>query len=261
MPRRGLARGTAVALGLGGALLLGGADGAAQVYTRRSANGVVEATNIPDAGDYRLVYEGKGTLIHSRGFRRVYNGEFDHHIEDAARHHLVSADLVRAVIQAESEYDVLAVSSKGARGLMQLMPLTARRFGVADPFDARQNIFGGVQYLRFLLDLFNGDVSLALAAYNSGENTVLRYRGIPPYRETRGYVQKIQELLGSGIEEVRAHFFAAPSAPPTRPVRPAKIAPARPRIYYKWHDEKGVLHIAETPPAEGVTYSMIRALD
>jgi len=238
------------------------ADATAQIYTRRNANGVVEATNIPDAENYRLVYAGKGTLIHSRGFRRVYNGEFDHHIEDAARHHLVSADLVRAVIQAESEYDVLAVSSKGARGLMQLMPFTARRFGVADPFDARQNIFGGVQYLRFLLDLFNGDVSLALAAYNSGENAVLRYRGIPPYRETRGYVQKIQELLGSGIEEVRAPFSAAPATPPARPpARPARVAPARPRIYYRWHDGKGVLHVAETPPPEGVTYSMIRALD
>lgn len=264
MRLRAVARSAVAALGLAGALLLPAPEAAAQVYTRRNANGVVEATNIPDAGDYRLVYAGKGTLIHSRGFRRVYNGEFDHHIEDAARHHLVSADLVRAVIQAESEFDVMAVSSKGARGLMQLMPFTARRFGVADPFDARQNIFGGVQYLRFLLDLFNGDVSLALAAYNSGENAVLRYRGIPPYRETRGYVQKIQELLGSGIEEVRAHFFAAPTVPPAapaRPARPAKVAPARPRIYYKWHDEKGVLHIAETPPAEGVTYSMIRALD
>ncbi len=257
MPRRR----APLAAALGGALLFNAADATAQVYTRRNANGVVEATNIPDAEDYRLVYAGKGTLIHSRGFRRVYNGEFDHHIEDAARHHLVSADLVRAVIQVESEYDVLAVSSKGAKGLMQLMPFTARRFGVADPFDARQNIFGGVQFLRFLLDLFNGDVSLALAAYNSGENAVLRYRGIPPYRETRGYVQKIQELLGSGIEEVRAHFFAAPAVPPARPARPARVPPARPRIYYKWHDEKSVLHVAETPPAEGVTYSMIRALD
>ena len=258
MPRRP----APLAVALGSALLFNADAATAQVYTRRNANGVVEATNIPDADDYRLVYAGKGTLIHSRGFRRVYNGEFDHHIEDAARHHLVSADLVRAVIQVESEYDVLAVSSKGAKGLMQLMPFTARRFGVADPFDARQNIFGGVQFLRFLLDLFNGDVSLALAAYNSGENAVLRHRGIPPYRETRGYVQKIQELLGSGIEEVRAHFFAAPATPPARPpARPARVAPARPRIYYKWHDEKGVLHVAETQPPEGVTYSMIRALD
>ena len=156
-------RPSVLAAALAATLLSSSRDVAAQVYTRRSANGVVEATNVPDAGNYRLVYPGKGTLIHSRGFRRFYNGEFNHHIEDAARHHLVSADLVRAVIQVESEFDVLAVSSKGAQGLMQLMPFTARRFGVADSFDPRQNIFGGVQYLRLLLDLFNGDVSLALA--------------------------------------------------------------------------------------------------
>lgn len=250
---------------LGGILsllvVLAAAEAEAQIYTRRNANGVVEATNIPDAGDYRLLYPGKGTLIHSRGFRRNYNGEFDHHIEDAGRHHLVSPDLIRAVIQVESEFDALAVSSKGAQGLMQLMPFTARRFGVADPFDARQNIFGGVQFLRFLLDLFNGDVSLALAAYNAGEGAVLRYRGIPPYRETRSYVRRIQDLLGSGIEQVRAAFFAAPKARAARPARPGRVAPARPRIYYKWHDEKGVLHVAEAPPREGVTYSMIRALD
>ena len=233
----------------------------AQIYTRRSANGVVEATNIPDAGNYALIYPGKGTLIHSRGFRRIYNGEFDHHIDDAARQHLVSADLVRAVIQVESEFDVLAVSSKGAQGLMQLMPFTARRFGVADAFDPRQNIFGGVQFLRFLLDMFNGDVSLALAGYNAGENAVVRYRGIPPYRETRGYVQKIQDILGGGIEQVRATFFAAPAGARARPARPPRVQPARPRIYYKWVDERSILHVAETPPAEGVTYSMTRALD
>ena len=237
------------------------ADAGAQVYTRRNANGVVEATNIPDGGDFRLLYAGKGTLIHSRGFRRSYNGEFDRHIEDAARHHLVSPDLVKAVIQVESEFDALAVSSKGAQGLMQLMPPTARRFGVSDPFDARQNIFGGVQFLRFLLDLFGGDVSLALAGYNAGENAVLRYRGIPPYRETRNYVQKVQALLGGGLEQVRAAFFAAPATPAARPARPGRVKPARPRIYYRWVDERGVLHVAETPPADGVTYSMIRALD
>jgi hypothetical protein len=247
---------------LGGLLLLAAGTADAQIYTRRSPNGVVEATNVPDAGDYRLVYRGKGTLIHSRGFRRMYDGQFDHHIEDAARHHMISSDLVRAVIQVESEYDSLAVSSKGAQGLMQLMPGTARRFGVADAFDPRQNIFGGVQYLRSLLDLFNGDVSLALAGYNAGENAVARYRGVPPYRETRNYVQKIQGLLGGGVEQVRAAFFApAVAGGPTRPTKPARVQPARPRTYYKWMDERKVLHVAEAPPPDGVTYSMIRALD
>jgi hypothetical protein len=237
-------------------------DATAQIYTRRNQNGVVEATNIPDAPNYLLTYPGKGTLIHSRGFTRAYSGEFDHHIDAAARHHLVSADLVRAVIAVESEFDALAVSSKGAQGLMQLMPHTARRFGVGDSFDARQNIFGGTQYLRFLLDLFSGNVELALAAYNAGENAVQRYHGIPPYRETRQYVAKVQGLLGSGFEQVRAMFFAPnpKAAPAPKPAKPVKVQPARPRIYYKWRDERGV-HVAETPPAEGTVYSMIRALD
>jgi Transglycosylase SLT domain len=173
----------------------------------------------------------------------------------------VSADLVRAVIAVESEFDALAVSSKGAQGLMQLMPHTARRFGVGDSFDARQNIFGGTQYLRFLLDLFSGNVELTLAAYNAGENAVQRYHGIPPYRETRQYVAKVQGLLGSGFEQVRAMFFAPnPKALAPKPAKPVKVQPARPRIYYKWRDESG-LHVAETPPAEGTVYSMIRALD
>lgn len=252
MPRR-------LALGIV-ALSMAAVPARAQIYTRLNGNGVVEATNVPDADDFRLTYPGKGTLIHSRGFQRFYNGEFDPHITAASSFHNVSSDLVRAVIQVESEFDQMAVSSKGAQGLMQLMPFTARRFGVADPFDARQNIFGGVQYLRFLLDLFQGDVALALAAYNAGENAVARYHGIPPYRETRSYVQKIQGLLG-GAAEARAAFFAPPPRALARPVKPAKLVPARPHVYYRWIDERGGLHVAPTPPLEGVTYSMIRALD
>jgi hypothetical protein len=238
----------------------------AQVYTRKNANGVVEATNVPDASDYRLTYPGKGTLIHSRGFRRSYTGEFDSHIVAAAGVHNVSADLIRAVIAVESEFDQFAVSSKGAQGLMQLMPFTARRFGVASPFDARENIFGGAHYLRVLLDLFQGDVDLALAGYNAGENAVTRYHGIPPYRETRAYVQRVQGFYGGGFQpvaggEVRAVFYSpAPLAVAPVPKK-AKLVPARPRVYYRWNDPGGVLHVAHTPPPEGVVYAMIRALD
>jgi hypothetical protein len=249
-------------LAFAGSLLPLGAQ--AQIYTRKDKNGVIEATNIPDAPDFRLTYPGKGTLIHSRGFSGAYHGEYDRHIRDAAAYHGVSEDLVKAVIQIESEFDRLAVSSKGAQGLMQLMPFTARRFGVSDAFDPRQNIFGGVQYLRLLLDLFQNDVSLALAGYNAGENAVLRYRGIPPFKETQGYVQKIQALLGGGISTALRMVSFVPThalntSPP--PARPAKLVPARPRIYYKWNDERGQLHVAQDPPAEGVTYTMIRALD
>ncbi|HWX25626.1 MAG TPA: lytic transglycosylase domain-containing protein, partial [Vicinamibacteria bacterium] len=159
---------------LAAALALWAAPGRAQIYTRVNSRGVVEATNVPATSDFRLTYPGKGTLIHSRGFRFAYGGEYERHIQDAASMNGVAADLVKAVIQVESEYDPNAVSSKGAQGLMQLMPFTARRFGVTDPFDPRQNILGGVQYLRFLLDLFQGDTSLALAGYNAGENNVTR---------------------------------------------------------------------------------------
>jgi hypothetical protein len=259
----------------------------AQIYTRRNAKtGVVEATNVPDAGDFRLTYIGKGTLIHSAAFRLRpnYNGEFNHHIDAAASLHGVSTELVRAVIQVESEFDPLARSSKGAQGLMQLMPDTARRLGVSNAFDARQNIFGGVRYLRQLLDMFQGDVVLAAAAYNAGENAVLRYKGVPPYRETRGYVQKVQSLLSGftsalmptvqaatfftptpgGLEAAQASIKAptvrsVPAAAPSK--RAARVTPARPRVFYKWTDANGVVHVGQAPPSEGIVYTMIRALD
>jgi hypothetical protein len=244
----------------------------AQVYTRTNANGVVEATNVPDSGGFLLTYPGKGTLIHSRGFHHAtYSGEFDHHIEAAARLHQVSPDLVRAVIAAESEFDQWAVSSKGAQGLMQLMPATARRFGVGDAFDARQNIFAGTRYLRVLLDLFQGDVGLALAAYNAGENAVRHYGGIPPYAETRGYVRKVQAFLGgsseSGPKANAASFFvptgrfAAATARARTASRPRRVEPARPRVYYRWRDEGGRTRVGMAPPADGTVYSMIRALE
>jgi hypothetical protein len=261
------------------AALLATSAAEAQVYTRRNGNGVLEATNVPDRSDYRLTYPGKGVLIHSRSWRLrpSYNGQFDHHILAAAGQYGVAMELVRAIIQAESDFDHLAVSSKGARGLMQLMPATARQMGVSDSFEPRQNVFGGVKYLRILLDMFAGDVSLAAAAYNAGENAVLRYGGIPPFRETRRYVDKVLGLLGalsgrggppaggqlaSYVPSAPALLAAAPAPPVRAEAPPARgVRPTRPHVYYRWTDARGVLHVGHTPPPDGVTYTMIRALD
>jgi soluble lytic murein transglycosylase-like protein len=116
-------------------------------------------------------------------------------IDSAAARHGVPAQLVRAVIKVESDFQERARSPQGAMGLMQLMPDTARRFSVADPYNARQNVEGGIKYLKLLLKRFP-TTALALAAYNAGEATVDRFRGIPPYAETHNYVRRILRIAG-----------------------------------------------------------------
>jgi hypothetical protein len=123
--------------------------------------------------------------------------EYRTFIDRTAAEHGVSARLVRAVIQVESAFRARARSPKGAIGLMQLMPETARRFAVADPYDPRANIEGGIKYLKSLLDRFD-TVALALAAYNAGESAVERFGGMPPYAETRSYVEAVLRLAGPG---------------------------------------------------------------
>ncbi|MBI1920266.1 MAG: transglycosylase SLT domain-containing protein [Geobacter sp.] len=117
--------------------------------------------------------------------------EFEPIIDKYARQYGVDKSLVKAVIQAESGYNPNAVSRVGAQGLMQLMPKTAQGLNVTDCFNPSENIRGGVRYLRFLLDTFKGDVTLALAAYNAGLSRVAQYGGVPPYQETRNYVSKV----------------------------------------------------------------------
>jgi soluble lytic murein transglycosylase-like protein len=116
-------------------------------------------------------------------------------IREAAERHAVAAALVESVIRVESNFEPRAVSPKGARGLMQLMPATAAQLGVRNIFDARENIEAGVRHLRYLMDRYQGNTSLALAAYNAGVDAVARYGGIPPYAETRAYVARILNLL------------------------------------------------------------------
>lgn len=113
-------------------------------------------------------------------------------IAEAGRTHGVDPRLIAAVARRESAWNLRAVSPVGACGLMQLMPATAKYLGVSDVFDARQNIFGGTRYLRTLLDTFDGDLDLALAAYNAGPGAVQKYKGVPPYRETREYVKVVR---------------------------------------------------------------------
>jgi soluble lytic murein transglycosylase-like protein len=121
-------------------------------------------------------------------------------IRQAARRHGVSPALVRAVVAVESGFDPRAVSAKGARGLMQLMPATAAELNVDNVYDPAQNLEGGTRYLRTLLDRFDGDRRLALAAYNAGAEAVRRHGGMPPYAETREYVHKVLQRLGEAGE-------------------------------------------------------------
>jgi len=125
--------------------------------------------------------------------------DLDAAFEKAAEAYGVPVNLLKAVAKAESGFDPDVVSSAGAQGVMQLMPGTARSLGVSDPFDAEQNIMGGAKYLSQLLRQFNGDTTLAVAAYNAGPGSVTKYGGVPPYAETQNYVQKVLGLTGSEL--------------------------------------------------------------
>ena len=176
--------------------LAGTATAGAQIYAWRDSAGnlvLSDRAKDPSARSYSLS-PAAGTTIRTTKPLSRRAAQYQGLIEEHAALNRVDADLVRAVIQAESAFNPHAVSSKGAQGLMQLMPGTAAELGVRDPFDPAENIRGGVQYLRHLLDSYDGRVELALAAYNAGPGAVKKYGGrVPPYRETRNYVARIQE--------------------------------------------------------------------
>ena len=125
-------------------------------------------------------------------------------VEPLAAHHALDTELVLSVIAVESAFDAEAVSPKNAQGLMQLIPATAERFGVRDPFDPRQNVMGGVKYLAWLIERFDGELDKVLAAYNAGEGKVDRYGGIPPYPETQNYVRKVRSLYAGAMARAYA---------------------------------------------------------
>jgi soluble lytic murein transglycosylase-like protein len=175
----------------------------AQIYSWRDANGnlvlsgtkpqgEVKTYSVPDTEAVRVT---RPVTIVATGGKNAY---YDELIAENARRHNIRTDLVRAVVHVESGYNPYARSRKGALGLMQLMPTTAREYGVVNPFNPVENIRAGVAYLRRLLDRYNNNESLALAAYNAGPSAVDRHgQNVPPYRETLNYVRRIDAIAGS----------------------------------------------------------------
>jgi soluble lytic murein transglycosylase-like protein len=171
------------------------------IYKYVDPEGVIHLTNVPTEHDvpYVLILKEKRVLIPTKeeiaGNNHLTKEEisgYDDLIVKTSDKYRVDAALVKAIIKAESNFNHRAVSPVGARGLMQLMPATAASLQVDDSFHPEKNIEGGVRYLRYLMDLFNGNLPLVLAAYNSGENTVLRFKNrIPPYQETQTYVRRV----------------------------------------------------------------------
>ena len=196
------------------ALWLGGhAVARADIYECRRPDGTTHYTNAPSGErNCRVVVRGgdrsrpaesdRPAMQGAEAFTRPANAterssdparyrRYDAFIREASQLYQLPESFVRAVVRVESDFNPNVVSNAGAMGLMQLMPQTARSMGVRDPFDPRQNILGGTRYLRVLANSFNGDLVLTVAAYNAGGGAVTRYRGVPPYAETRRYVQRV----------------------------------------------------------------------
>ena len=206
---------------------------AAGAFRHVDEEGVTHITDTPNDPRFRRISGFSGTASGWLKLPQAVAGSpaFSQEIRETAERHGVNPALVEAVIRVESAFNPWAVSPKGAQGLMQLMPRTAYALGVRDSFNPRQNIEGGVRHLRYLLDRYPGNVPLALAAYNAGEGAVDYYRGIPPYAETRQYVQKVMERSGSAQPAVKAE-----------PIQ----------LIYRWEDADGTLTFSNVPPTTRV---------
>lgn len=173
----------------------------ADIYRYEDDDGIVHFTDAPTDRRFKIfmrdLKKDKQLRTKMQFASSVNPAEYDQIISSCSAKYGVSPYLIKAVIHAESGYNPNAVSRKGASGLMQLMPATAKSLKVNNSFDPKDNVEGGVKYLRFLLDTFRGDVSLAVAAYNAGLTKVAKYGGIPPYNETRTYVNRVLSYMQS----------------------------------------------------------------
>jgi len=189
---RSRARFGSLSLAVAALALTAAGSSRADIYKTVGPDGVISFSNSASKGGKLYARtEPKPAVRMPSDSSPGRHDRYDDHIRQAAALYQIPEELVRAVIKVESDFDPRAVSPANARGLMQLIPETADRMLVTDVFDPRQNIFGGVRYLRVLANLFNGDIELTLAGYNAGENAVIRHGGIPPYPETVDYVKRV----------------------------------------------------------------------
>jgi soluble lytic murein transglycosylase-like protein len=215
------------------ALLIFGNSAYAQArYEFFDEDGVKNFTNIAPARPvYDLKVIGTPEPVASQQLSDPKSRNFNPIIEKYAAEHQLDPSLIRSIIAQESGFNPKAISPKGARGLMQLMPSTAASLGVKNSFDPEQNIQGGVKHFRFLMDNFNNNLELSLAAYNAGQNLVQRLGKVPAIRETVDYVQSITKRYGK--KEVQTQAQKTPERPPT----------------FRFIDESGILHLTNIPPS------------
>jgi soluble lytic murein transglycosylase-like protein len=192
----------------------------AQIYTSRDASGHLVLSNRPIVtADPTFEVPRAASVRATRALAGPRSQLYDELIAEHARLNIVRPDLVRAVVQVESGFNTFARSPKGAAGLMQLMPATALRFGVKDPFNPVENVRAGVAYLRQLLDRYENNEQLALAAYNAGPGAVDKYgQNVPPYRETQDYVSRIKQIAPHPVQKLAARIYKTTDIVDGRPV-------------------------------------------
>ena len=263
-------------LGLAASLLVGApVPSKTYLYTYYDKNGNTVINNLPPSylrgQGLTLKHVGVGhirlAISTSQMAQVLKSPELLALVDEIAVSEGVDPFLARAVIQAESAFYTRARSRAGALGLMQLMPQTAERFGVLDPFDPRQNITVGVKYLHWLSEAFNGDLPRVIAAYNSGENNVIKYKGIPPFAETRAYVPRVMELYSKRLVQAdpraagsmallkkgRGGFQLDEKTLPADTVKVAENLPARTSRIFQWVDASGRTQITDQPPPRGAS--------
>ncbi|MFQ6082309.1 MAG: transglycosylase SLT domain-containing protein [Candidatus Aminicenantia bacterium] len=195
----------------------------AEIYTYLDENGRLVVTNRPSTRP-KIVKRVSSPM------------DYDEIIKRMGVKYRIDLSLIHSIISAESNYNPRAVSPKGAIGLMQLMPETAKRYGVNNPYDPVQNIEGGIKYLKDLIKLYNGKTSLILAAYNAGQEAVKKYNGIPPYQETKDYIRKVMKSYNKRYIKTKTKI-------------------------YRYYDLKGRLIITDIPPLPGSTRGKVEVIN